>query len=190
MTSSSTISAPEENNSIASSGSDWNSLPTSVRGAPPELRRLIRKRQNSESAKRCRQRRKLEKKREVDTATVHTVQMRALESVVQHLSGRLNHVQAMVSQLIAHQHQHHSKPQPTRTGSPQEGMPLPLPPREGDHHISSLPLTTIEQLPPQRCCDAPLPVSPVSPRGTDHNSLLPPDLVFSLEETVDELILS
>ena len=38
-----------------------NGLPTSVRGVqPPELRRLIRKRQNSESAKRCRERKKIE----------------------------------------------------------------------------------------------------------------------------------
>lgn len=79
---------------------DWDCLPTSVRGAPPELRRLIRKRQNSESAKRCRQRRKLEKAREVDTATSHALQMRQLEAYVMHLAERVQCMQDIIESLL------------------------------------------------------------------------------------------
>lgn len=79
---------------------DWDSLPTSVRGAPPELRRLIRKRQNSESAKRCRQRRKLEKLREADTATSHAAQMRQLEAYVIQLAKRVEYMQEILESLL------------------------------------------------------------------------------------------
>lgn len=76
-------------------------LPASVRGAPPELRRLIRKRQNSESAKRCRLRRKLEAQREASTYRTTAQQMAHLEAMVSALAQQLQDTQAAVASLLS-----------------------------------------------------------------------------------------
>lgn len=72
-----------------------------MRGAPPELRRLIRKRQNSESAKRCRMRRKLELQRESNTQLSTAAQVAQLESLVASLASRLHDTQTAVATLLA-----------------------------------------------------------------------------------------
>lgn len=155
-------------NSTSSADSiDWAQLPTSVRGCDSaELRRLIRKRQNSLSAKRCRQRRKLEKKREVDTASTHAAQMRALEAVVAQLSSRLSHMQAVVSTLLA------NSPPPPPSSSTVPDLPPASPvsppsPSPSSHHQPVLPGS---------------PVTPVRVPGPDEYSFF--------ADTVDELALS
>lgn len=45
---------------------DHDALPRSVRGAAPELRRLIRKKQNADSARRCRLKVRLDRQREAE----------------------------------------------------------------------------------------------------------------------------
>eukprot|EP00171_Calliarthron_tuberculosum_P016416 IDg16416t1 len=82
--------------SIVSTG-----LPTSVRGAAPELRRLIRKRQNSESAKRCRMRRKIELQRETSSKLSTAAQVAQLEALVTALATRLHDTQTAVATLLA-----------------------------------------------------------------------------------------
>lgn len=104
---------------------EWDDLPTSVRGAPPELRRLIRKRQNSESAKRCRQRRKLEKQREANNATCHATQMRQLTAYVAQLADRLAYMQSIVATLL-----------PQNQQSPPPPPPLPIVPSPEEYLAS------------------------------------------------------
>lgn len=100
-------------------------LPTSVRGAPPELRRLIRKRQNSESAKRCRLRRKLEAQKDVGSSLTSNQQLEQLQSLVSDLANRLFQTQDIVAALVAHaQHQAGVKPTPPSTYMNQ--MPAPV----------------------------------------------------------------
>lgn len=84
-------------------GASSNSLvlPTSVRGAPPSLRRLIRKRQNSESAKRCRQRKKIEDARAASELATQGARIRRLESVVSTLCARLEGTQTALASLCA-----------------------------------------------------------------------------------------
>ena len=101
---------------------DWDCLPTSVRGAPPELRRLIRKRQNSESAKRCRQRRKLEKAQEADTATSHAIQMRQLEAYVVHLAERVECMQEIIETLLPRPVTTLPPPPPSQLGGGDDGV--------------------------------------------------------------------
>ena len=87
--------------STSSSPSDHlHQLPASVRGAPPELRRLIRKRQNSESAKRCRLRRKLEAQRDATRHQTTAEQMASLEAMVNSLAQQLYQTQAAVASLL------------------------------------------------------------------------------------------
>lgn len=76
-------------------------LPTSVRGAPSELRRQIRKRQNSESAKRCRQRKKLESLRVADEVVAHAKHLARLEALVAHLARSVDATAAVVSDLAS-----------------------------------------------------------------------------------------
>lgn len=76
-------------------------LPKSVRGAPAELRRLIRKRQNSESAKRCRLRRKLEAAKESGTQLTTAQRMQQLEKCVYQLTQKLVQTQNAVNVLIS-----------------------------------------------------------------------------------------
>lgn len=92
-------------------------LPRSVRGAAdPELRRLIRKRQNSESAKRCRLRRKLQAQRDVDSQFTTAQHMAHLERTVAELARRLQDTQAAVATLLA------------RAPTAHHGLNLTLPP--------------------------------------------------------------
>jgi len=93
--SSSTTSSRGDN----TAGSSSANLPTSVRGAAPALRRLIRKRQNSESAKRCRQRKKIEDARAAGELATQGARIRRLEAVVTTLCGRLEGTQTALAQL-------------------------------------------------------------------------------------------
>lgn len=77
----------------ASPSSSDEGLPRSVRGAAPELRRQIRKRQNSESAKRCRQRKKLETARQSEEMLHQARTVARLEACVATLAARLHHAQ-------------------------------------------------------------------------------------------------
>lgn len=76
-------------------------LPTSVRGAPAELRQLIRKKQNSESARRCRLRRKLEAAKEAGEQLTTAQKMARLEQYVANLHQRLVQTQQTIAALIA-----------------------------------------------------------------------------------------
>ncbi len=76
-------------------------LPKSVRGAPAELRRLIRKRQNSESAKRCRLRRKLEAAKQAGTQLTTAHRIQHLEKFVAQLSQKLTQTENAVSVLLS-----------------------------------------------------------------------------------------
>lgn len=87
---------------MSSTSEDSDELPTSVRGAPPELRRVIRKRQNSESAKRCRQRKKLESARASQELTMHANHLARLELIVQDLARRVDATATVVAQLAGH----------------------------------------------------------------------------------------
>lgn len=78
-------------------------LPTSVRGAAPELRRLIRKRQNSESAKRCRQRKKIEDARNADQIVAQAARLQRLESLVGAMYTRLEATRNALATLCARQ---------------------------------------------------------------------------------------
>lgn len=86
---------------------DKATLPRSVRGAPAELRRAIRRKQNSESARRCRARRRLERSLNAAT-TAPTVRVGDTTPVV----SRIAHLEAVVKslseQLIAAQTQYAS----------------------------------------------------------------------------------
>ena len=75
-------------------------LPKSVRGAPAELRRAIRKRQNSESAKRCRLRRKLEAAKIAATQPNQSQRMQQLESIAMQLVNRLAQMENAVMCLM------------------------------------------------------------------------------------------
>ncbi len=147
--SSSSGSTSGSGGSSGSSGSnnstkiDWDCLPTSVRGAPPELRRLIRKRQNSESAKRCRQRRKLEKLREANTATSHATQMRQLQAYVAQLAERLTYMQSVLATLLPqHQQQHDGVSSPT---SPPPPPPAPPAVPSSEEYLASF-ADTVDEL--------------------------------------------
>lgn len=94
-----------------------STLPASVRGASPELRRLIRKRQNSESAKRCRLRRKLEAQREANSQLSTAQQMANLEALVLSLSQQLQETQNAVASLLAN----------PSTPIPVISVPVPVP---------------------------------------------------------------
>lgn len=74
-------------------------VPSSVRGAPVELRRIIRKRQNSESAKRCRQRKKLETARAQEEMHSQAARLHSLEAAVTRLSAQLEATQRAIAQL-------------------------------------------------------------------------------------------
>lgn len=76
-------------------------LPTSVRGAPPQLRRQIRKRQNSESAKRCRQRKKIESVRATEELLVHAQHLARLEALVAHLARSVDATAAVVADIAS-----------------------------------------------------------------------------------------
>lgn len=84
---------------ISSASSSAENLPNSVRGAPPALRRLIRKRQNSESAKRCRQRKKLEDVRAADELASQGARLRRLESLVAWLCSTQEATQSALAAL-------------------------------------------------------------------------------------------
>lgn len=84
---------------MSATSEDSDELPTSVRGAPPELRRVIRKRQNSESAKRCRQRKKLESARASQELAMHATHLARLEHIVQDLARRVDATASVVAQL-------------------------------------------------------------------------------------------
>ncbi len=76
-------------------------LPKSVRGAPAELRRLIRKRQNSESAKRCRLRRKLEAAKETGTQLTTAQRLENLEKIVAQLNEKLSQTDNTIAKLLS-----------------------------------------------------------------------------------------
>ncbi len=87
---------------------DKASLPRSVRGAPAELRRAIRRKQNSESARRCRARRRLERSLNAPIpgpgiATPVSSRIAHLEAVVKSLSEQLAAAQAQYASLLATQ---------------------------------------------------------------------------------------
>lgn len=104
--------------SSASAADDGVQLPTSVRGAPAELRRLIRKRQNSEvssprntttprriadksqSAKRCRQRKKIEDARAADELASQAARLRRLEALVAQLMQRVDATQGALATIV------------------------------------------------------------------------------------------
>lgn len=109
-----------ESHSHSSSG---DALPTSVRGAPPELRRVIRKRQNSESAKRCRQRKKLETVRAQQELVEHSKNLARLEGIVQMLARRIDATASVVAQLANGQ-------RAQLTAPPQLPSPPPPPPSQ------------------------------------------------------------
>lgn len=64
-------------------------LPRSVRGAPSELRRLIRKKQNSDSARRCRMRLQQERQRDSDSAAPLPERVHQLTALVSEMQTRL-----------------------------------------------------------------------------------------------------
>lgn len=100
---------------MTATSEDSDDLPTSVRGAPPELRRMIRKRQNSESAKRCRQRKKLESARATQELAMHANHLARLEHIVQDLARRVDATATVVAQLASQM-------------NPSQQLPAPLPP--------------------------------------------------------------
>ena len=104
-------------------------LPTSVRGAPPELRRVIRKRQNSESAKRCRQRKKLETVRAQQELVEHANNLARLENVVQLLARRIDATASVVAQLASAQRPPLPAPPRHPVPTPTSTTPSPPPPR-------------------------------------------------------------
>ncbi len=108
---------------MTATSEDSDDLPTSVRGAPPELRRMIRKRQNSESAKRCRQRKKLESARASQELAMHANHLARLEHIVQDLARRVDATATVVAQLASQM-------------NPAQQMPTTLPPPQ---HIASDP---------------------------------------------------
>jgi len=89
----------------ASSSSEANmelsNLPRTVRGAPPELRRAIRKRQNSESAKRCRERKKIQSEQAKILSDMQAKSLERLEVVVSMLSKRIDSTVNIVSNLAS-----------------------------------------------------------------------------------------
>lgn len=102
------VSMPTPSSNAAPSGPDsslsladlsLDDVPTSVRGAPVELRRIIRKRQNSESAKRCRQRKKLESAQAIEEMLSQAARLHALEAAVTRLSAQLYATQRTIAQL-------------------------------------------------------------------------------------------
>lgn len=84
-------------------GLDRDALPRSVRGAPPELRRLIRKKQNAESARRCRLKLRLERQREAARNAPRPVaeRLQQLAMQVTTLQARLSATEASYSALLA-----------------------------------------------------------------------------------------
>lgn len=82
---------------------DGGALPRSVRGAPPELRRLIRKKQNADSARRCRRKLKMERERVTarNAAPPLSERVEYLEQMVMQLESRLRITEARYNALLA-----------------------------------------------------------------------------------------
>jgi len=78
-----------------------SNLPRTVRGAPPELRGAIRKRQNSESAKRCRERKKIQNEEAQILSDMQSKSLERLEMVVSMLSKRIDSTMNIVSSLTS-----------------------------------------------------------------------------------------
>lgn len=74
-------------------------LPRTVRGAPPGLRRAIRKRQNSESAKRCRERKKLQTEQAQALSDIQAKALQRLEVIISILSKRVDSTVSIVANL-------------------------------------------------------------------------------------------
>lgn len=83
-------------------------LPRSVRGAPAELRRAIRRKQNSESARRCRARRRLERLANPQLAPQApipaSVRISNLEKLVADLTAQLADAQAALISITKPMH--------------------------------------------------------------------------------------
>ncbi len=89
-------------------------LPKSVRGAPPELRPIIRRRQKSESAKRCRKRKERESARTSQHLSSLENRLTVIENVMKHSGHRPNATADTVPQ-VASQMEHAQR---TRAASP------------------------------------------------------------------------
>lgn len=119
----------------ASSSSEANRdiahLPRTVRGAPPELRRAIRKRQNSESAKRCRERKKIQSEQAAVISDFQAKALERLEIVVSMLSKRIDSTVNIVSNLASTIHGEPiyfapPTPQPPQPEPSQQTLATPL----------------------------------------------------------------
>eukprot|EP00171_Calliarthron_tuberculosum_P018212 IDg18212t1 len=175
-----------------------NELPNSVRGAPPELRRAIRKRQNSESARRCRQRRKIAQQKDDSLSVAHVARLRRLETFIVDLAARLHRTHLAITALAAHtqlpnvphlprqMQQHHPQihpynehssahseltHQPTPSGCAQSSPP--------HHSLQKLEMSYEMPLSPLGGSPAPLRLGPAAHRYADEAS--------AFATTVDEL---
>lgn len=139
-------------------------LPASVRGAPPELRRAIRKRQNSESAKRCRERKKLESARASQELVAHAGSLARLEGAVAVLARRIDATAAVVAQLTGVP-PNNSPPPPsihTTTAAPHlSSAPLPPPLKRSLHMLHHGMSVGPDQL--RAIADATAPSAPSAP---------------------------
>lgn len=93
------LPSPEEVPSGPAQALTLADVPSSVRGAPIELRRIIRKRQNSESAKRCRLRKKMETARASEEMYSQSARLHALEAAVTRLSAQLEATHRAIAHL-------------------------------------------------------------------------------------------
>lgn len=83
---------------------DSTGLPRSVRGAPLELRRLIRKKQNADSARRCRLKLRLERQREAERSQPAQLpdRIQQLTKIVTDLQARLVAAELSCAALLEH----------------------------------------------------------------------------------------
>lgn len=80
-----------------------DSLPKSVRGAAPELRALIRKKQNAESARRCRLKLRLQRQLDAERDTQQSLPLRLnqLTMLVTTLHRRIAAIEEVYTSLLA-----------------------------------------------------------------------------------------
>lgn len=146
---------------------DLDSLPRSVRGASPELRRLIRKKQNADSARRCRLKLRLEREREAERAASP-----ALSERVDQLTRLVNEMQA---RLVATELSCAALLERALANQPHSAPPGPMP---------YLPAAYVAQAQhPVSSADLQPPASmPVSPVAAPSNNIAMPDDAHSDNE--------